>query len=85
MVLQTRRVPLVEHALLPILEHLSSLPVFHGAQSLVCCEVLWRPYFVGRCVLLSAIFSITAFEYPFGIWKLFLMLEVKTTTKHTYI
>jgi hypothetical protein len=62
----SRRVPLVDQKLLILPDHITLLPVFNGvrvAQSLVFCEVFCRSLFV---ILLR----ITAFDYPFGIFKL---------------
>ena len=67
-------------------EHLSSPPVFSGvrvAPSLVFCVlyiVVWPFLFflLTFCVItivLSVLFRFTAFDYPFGIFKLFLYSE----------
>jgi hypothetical protein len=72
----TRRVPLVEQELLTLQEHLSSPPDFSGVhvfRSFLCV------CFVDRCLSfctfsfgLSVLLRYTDFDYPFGIFKLFL-------------
>ena len=70
--------------MLILLEHLSSLPVFSGfpvTQSLVLCVC-----FVDRCLsfhsfsfghVLFVFLRFTDSDYPFGIFKLFLLLNKK--------
>ena len=75
----TQRMPLVEQELFTLSEYLSSLPVFSWVRvtrSLVLCVC-----FVDRCLsffsfFLAIVLSVLRFtdsDYPFGIFKLFLI------------
>ena len=69
----TRRVPLVEQALLNLPEHLSSPTVFSEvrvAQSLVFC-VFCRFVLYLFVIVFSVLLRFTDSDYPFGIFKLF--------------
>ena len=77
----TRRVPLVEEELLTLPEHLSSPPVFGGVRvtrSLVLCVCFVDPC-LSFCafrlaIVLSVLLRFTDYDYPFGIFKLFLKM-----------
>jgi len=58
-----------------LLEHLSSHTVVRGVRvtrSFVFCVMFCRPLFVLLVIVLSVLLQITASDYPFGIFKLFL-------------
>jgi hypothetical protein len=72
-------VPPVEQELLTLLEHLSSPPLFGEVR--VSRSLVLRVCFVDRCltfctffwaIVLSFLLRYTDFDYPFGIFKLFL-------------
>jgi hypothetical protein len=73
----TRRVPLVEQALLTLPEHLSSPPVFSGVR--VTRSLYLYVCFVDRCLsvctffamVLSVLLRYTISDCSFGIFKLF--------------
>jgi branched-subunit amino acid transport protein len=79
----TRRVSLVEQELLTLPEHLCSLPVFIGVH--VIRSVVLYVCFVDRClsfcnyfllaIVLSVLLRYTDFDYPFGIFKLVVLLN----------
>ena len=76
----TRQVLLVDQELLTLLEHMSSPPVLSGVRvtrSLVLCVC-----FVDHClsfvlfilaIVLPVLLRFTDFDYPFGIFNLFLI------------
>jgi len=56
-------------------EHLSSPSVFSGVRvtrSLVLCVMFCRSLFVLLVIVLSVLLRFMDFDYPFGIFKLFL-------------
>ena len=72
--------PLVEQELLTLPEHTSSHPVFSAVpRSLdlcVCfvdCCLSFRPFVLA--IVLSVLLRITDYDYPFGIFKLFLDMK----------
>ena len=73
-----RRVSLVEEELIFLLEHLSSLPVFSGvrvARSLVFCVMFcWSLFVFFRLAIVLSVLLFTAFDYPFGVFKLLLII-----------
>ena len=78
----TRRASLVEKELFALPEHLSSPHVFSGVR--VTRSLVLYVCFVDRCLLLlyfffwplcSVLLRYTDFDYPSGIFKLFLWLE----------
>jgi hypothetical protein len=64
----------VEQEQLTLPEHMSSLPVFSGAWSLVFCVMFCRLLLVLSflAIALSVLLWFTASDYTFGIFKLFL-------------
>ena len=79
----TRRVSLVEQKLLILPEHLSSPPIFNGVRVtryLVLCVCLvdrclsFCTFTFGHFVVCSS--SIYEFYYPFGIFKLFIHINL---------
>ena len=79
-----RRMPLVEQEQLTLPEHLSIHPVFSEvrvAQSLAFCVLFcWScvcPFVLFiLAIVLSVILRLTASDYPFGIFKLFLWTSI---------
>ena len=77
-----RRVPLVEKELFTLPEHLSSSPSFSGVRatrSLLLCVVFCSSlfvlsYFFLLTIVLSVLLRYTDSDYPFGIFKLFLLI-----------
>jgi hypothetical protein len=75
----TRRVSLVEQELLTLPEHLSSPPVFVGSCnsifSFMCmfCRSLFVLFLL--VIMLSVLLRYTDSDYPFGILKLFLLIN----------
>jgi hypothetical protein len=65
----TRRVPLVQQQLLILPEHLSSPSVFSGVC--VTRSLVLYVCFIDRCLSFCTFSSITVFDYPFPIFKLF--------------
>jgi hypothetical protein len=69
-------VPLVEQELLTFLEHPSSLPVFSGVCLFLCnvLQMVVCPFFFWP--LCCLVFFDKDYDYPFGIFKLFLQKEI---------
>jgi hypothetical protein len=83
----TRRLPLVEQELLTLLEHLSAPPVFsegscYSIFSFVC--MFCRSLFVlfPLAIVLSVLLRFTDSDYPFGIFKLFLINLSNKSTRY---
>ena len=76
--------PLVEQELLTLPEHLSSPPVFSGVRvtrSLVFCVVFCRSLCVCPVVLFLSVIGLSVLRftdsvYPFGIFKLFILIKM---------
>ena len=82
----------MELELLTLPEHLSSPQVFSGvgvARSLVLCVCFvdhclsFCPFSFGHCVVCSS--SIYDSDYPFGIFKLFLLLTIVLSVLFRYM
>jgi hypothetical protein len=73
----TRQVPLVEQELLTLQEHLSSSPDFSGVRVTQYLYVLWIivcPFvFFLLAIVLAVLLRHMHYDYPFGIFKLFLI------------
>ena len=54
-------------------------PVFSDGRSLVFCKMFCRSLLVLLCIVLSVLLRFTASDYPFGIFKLFLLNQCWNT------
>ena len=75
----TRRVSLMEQELLTLPEHLSSASGFQWGSCYsifsLLCNVFFRSLFVLLAIVLPVLLRFTDFDYPFGIFKLFLPIS----------
>ena len=58
-------------------------PVFSDGRSLVFCKMFCRSLFVLLCIVLSVLLRFTASDYPFGIFKLFLLNQCWNTNMNS--